>query len=89
VGDKKNGKVLVGFALETDNEMEHARRKLEMKNADLIVMNSLKEEEGVFGGEMNTVTFLGRDGKSEKLPRLSKFDVANAILDRIRRLRQR
>ncbi|HEX9614043.1 MAG TPA: bifunctional phosphopantothenoylcysteine decarboxylase/phosphopantothenate--cysteine ligase CoaBC [Bacteroidota bacterium] len=88
VGEKKNGKVVVGFALETNDELDNARRKLESKNADMIVMNSLQEEGAVFGGDMNTVTILTREGKTEKLPRLPKFDVANAILDRIRSIRQ-
>jgi len=87
-GTNKNGKILVGFALETENELEHARQKLQDKNADMIVLNSLKDEEGVFGGEMNTVTILDKKGKTEKLPRLPKFEVANAILDRIRLIRQ-
>lgn len=84
LGEKKNGKLLVGFALETENELEHAREKLKTKNLDLIVLNSLQDEGAGFGSETNVVTFLDPDGNTERLPKQSKFDVANSLLDRIR-----
>ena len=86
LGKKKNGTLLVGFALETDDELANAKKKLEGKNLDLIVLNSLKDPGAGFGTDTNTVTILGRDGTSESLPTMSKFDVANAILDRVRLL---
>ena len=86
LGKKKNGTLLVGFALETDDEFANAKKKLEGKNLDLIVLNSLKDPGAGFGTDTNTVTILGRDGTSESLPTMPKFDVANAILDRIRLL---
>lgn len=84
LGEKKNGKFLVGFALETENELEHARQKLKSKNLDLIVLNSLQDEGAGFGSDTNVVTFLDPDGKPEKLPKQSKYDVAHSLLDRIR-----
>jgi phosphopantothenoylcysteine decarboxylase/phosphopantothenate--cysteine ligase len=61
-GKKKKGQVLVGFALETNNEKDYAREKLEKKNADLIVMNSLKEDGAGFGYDTNKITIFGKTG---------------------------
>jgi len=83
LGQKKNGGVLVGFALETENELENAREKLKKKNLDLVVLNSLKDEGAGFGTDTNIVTIIDIKGKEERLPRMSKFDVANSILDRV------
>lgn len=83
LGQKKNGGVLVGFALESEHEIEHAREKLKQKNLDLIVLNSLKDEGAGFGIDTNIVTIIDTDGKEERLPKMSKFDVANSILDRV------
>lgn len=78
--------VLVGFALETDNEIANARAKLTSKGLDFIVLNSLKDEGAGFGTDTNVVTLIGKDGTIEKLPKMSKFDVANVLLDRVRKL---
>jgi len=83
---KKKGTVLVGFALETDNELHNAQEKLKKKNLDFIVMNSLKEKGAGFGTDTNVVTIVPRRGKIEKLPLMSKFDVANEILNRLKKL---
>jgi phosphopantothenoylcysteine decarboxylase/phosphopantothenate--cysteine ligase len=88
VAGTKGTKTVVGFALETDDEMEHARAKLKSKNADMIVLNSLRDPGAGFGGETNKVTLMLRTGETEELPRQSKFDVAHAILDRVRTIRQ-
>ena len=85
LGKKKNGQVLVGFALETHDELKHAKEKLRKKNLDFIVMNSLKET-AVFGSDTNVVTLIDRKGKVQKLPKMSKFDIANEILDRVKKL---
>jgi phosphopantothenoylcysteine decarboxylase/phosphopantothenate--cysteine ligase len=85
LGEKKNGTVLVGFALETDNELNHAIEKLKEKKLDLIVLNSLKDEGAGFGADTNVVTIIDRTGKQEKLAKMPKFDVANAILDRVKK----
>ncbi len=79
----KPRKVLVGFSLETDRELFHAQEKLKAKRLDLIVLNNPLREGAEFGAETNVVTLIPRKGKTEKLPKLSKFDVANRILNRI------
>lgn len=84
LGEKKNGKILVGFALETSEELKNAKEKLKRKNLDLIVLNSLNDEGAGFGTDTNVVTFVDRKGNIQKLPKLSKFEVANTILDRVR-----
>lgn len=83
---KKKGMVLVGFALESDNELANAQEKLKKKNLDLIVLNSLKEKGAGFGTDTNVVTIIHRRGKAEKLPLMSKIDVANEILNRLKKL---
>jgi phosphopantothenoylcysteine decarboxylase/phosphopantothenate--cysteine ligase len=86
LGKKNNGSVLVGFALETDDEVRNATEKLKKKNLDMIVLNSLNDEGAGFGTETNVVTIIDKQGKQEKLPKMSKFDVAHAILDRVKKL---
>jgi phosphopantothenoylcysteine decarboxylase/phosphopantothenate--cysteine ligase len=87
LGQKKSkGTILVGFALETDNELQNAREKLHKKNLDLIVLNSLKDKGAGFGGDTNVVTIVPRRGKVEKLPLMSKSDVANKILNHLKKL---
>jgi len=86
LGQKKNGKKLIGFALETDDEHKHALEKLNSKNLDLIVVNSLQDEGAGFGVDTNVVTIIDQKGHAEKLPKLSKHDVAHRILDRLQHL---
>lgn len=86
LGQKKNGKVLVGFALEMENDLSNAKEKLKKKNLDLVILNSLGDEGAGFGSDTNVVTIIDRKGKSEKLPLMSKFDVAIEILDRLKPL---
>lgn len=83
---KKKGTVLIGFALETQDELRNAQEKLKKKNLDLIVLNSLKDKGAGFGSDTNVVTIVDRKGKPEKLPLMSKFDVANEILNRLKKL---
>ncbi|HOJ04900.1 MAG TPA: bifunctional phosphopantothenoylcysteine decarboxylase/phosphopantothenate--cysteine ligase CoaBC [Bacteroidota bacterium] len=78
----KAGRVLVGFALETDREIENARRKLEEKGADFIVLNNPRIEGAAFGGDTNVATLLTRDGTVEELGLLDKKRLAHIILDR-------
>jgi phosphopantothenoylcysteine decarboxylase/phosphopantothenate--cysteine ligase len=80
---KKPGQLLAGFALETDNELEHARRKLISKNADLMVLNSLQDAGAGFGHDTNKVTLLQPDGRVRELPLQSKAAVAEAIVNQI------
>lgn len=86
LGQKRINKVLVGFALETNDGPENARAKLREKNLDFIVLNSIDKGRTVFGADTNTVTIIDRKGRSDELPELSKFDAANRILDRVRDL---
>ena len=79
---KKNGQILCGFAMETKDLIENAKKKLESKNADLIVANNLKVEGAGFGTDTNVVTFIEKAGVSE-LPILSKDDVAKEILNKL------
>lgn len=79
---RRPGSVAVGFALETDDVLAHARGKLEKKGFDLIVANDATAEGAGFAVETNRVTILDGDGGAEELPLLSKDEVAEEILDR-------
>ncbi|MGD0337412.1 MAG: bifunctional phosphopantothenoylcysteine decarboxylase/phosphopantothenate--cysteine ligase CoaBC [Bacteroidota bacterium] len=83
LGKKKNKTVLVGFALETHNEVAEAQSKLQNKNLDLIVVNNPLVEGAAFGSETNVVTIIDRKGTVEKFEKMSKFDVATIILDKV------
>lgn len=85
LGRRKGGRLLVGFALETDHEGEHAAAKLEKKNLDFIVLNSLRDAGAGFGVDTNRVTLIDRTG-SERLPLLPKSEVAARIVDRMESL---
>jgi phosphopantothenoylcysteine decarboxylase/phosphopantothenate--cysteine ligase len=84
--ERKPGSVIVGFALETDDLLENALKKLKEKGFDLLVANDANEAGTGFGVSTNRVTFLSADGSTEPLPLLSKDEVADALLDRIARL---
>lgn len=71
---------LIGFALETNNEEMNAQHKMERKNLDLIVLNSLRQEGAGFGCDTNVVTIYHRDGAKEELALMQKTEVARAIL---------
>jgi phosphopantothenoylcysteine decarboxylase/phosphopantothenate--cysteine ligase len=81
----RNGsdRILVGFAAETDGLNENARAKLARKRADMIVANDVTQEGAGFDADTNIVTLFLRDGREIPLPKLSKFDVANQVLDHI------
>lgn len=80
--NKRKDQFICGFAMETENLIENAAKKLESKNVDMIVANSLKTEGAGFGTDTNVVTLITSDGKTE-LPIMSKDDVAMQILNRI------
>ncbi len=80
---KKENKIIVGFALETDNEIANAKKKLKEKHLDMIVLNSLKDKRSGFEFETNKVTLIKKSGKTIKLPLQSKFQIANKILDQL------
>ena len=83
---KKKGQVLVGFAMETENELENATKKLESKNADLIVLNSLNDEGAGFNSDTNKVTFVYPDNKSIEFELKSKSGVANDIANAVKKI---
>ncbi len=87
LGRSKEGRILVGFALETDHEQEHAEQKLLRKNLDFIVLNSLRDAGACFGGDTNKITLIDRKGQTE-FPLESKQRVAERIVDRIVELLQ-
>lgn len=80
---KTDKQTLVGFALETDNEEANAQRKLEKKNLDYIVLNSLRDKGAGFGVDTNKVTIIGRNGSRKESPLLSKQEVAKLIVEEV------
>ena len=83
---KKGNRLVVGFAAETERVAENARKKLQTKNADLIVANDVTAEGAGFDVDTNVVTLFSRDGRDLPLPKLTKRDVAHRILDEVIRL---
>ena len=79
---KREGQILCGFSMETQNMLENSRVKLEKKHADMIVANNLKTAGAGFGTDTNVVTLITRD-QIEELPCLSKEEVAHRLLDRL------
>lgn len=80
---KKSGQVLVGFALETENERSNAEKKLVSKNFDFIVLNSLNDAGAGFGGTTNKIEILSRKNGARQFPLKSKKEVAHDIVDAI------
>jgi phosphopantothenoylcysteine decarboxylase/phosphopantothenate--cysteine ligase len=83
---RREGQVLVGFALETDNDIENARRKLEEKHLDVVAVNNPRDEGAAFGHDTNRVRLLGRDENVEDLGTQPKERIAGLILDRVQAL---
>jgi phosphopantothenoylcysteine decarboxylase / phosphopantothenate---cysteine ligase len=83
IGRDKKDKLFVGFALETENEVGNAKRKLKEKNLDLIVVNNPNVSGSGFEVDTNVVTLIDKKGKIEKLPLLPKKIVAEKILDKV------
>ena len=88
LGATKGERVLVGFALETDNEEANAEGKLQRKNFDFVVLNSLQDKGAGFRGDTNKVTLIDRNGHEEH-PLMSKSDVAVVIVDKIETINHR
>lgn len=80
---KRSGQLLVGFALETDNEADNAREKLKRKNLDMIVLNSMRDKGAGFGTDTNKVTVFKADGSREEFGLKPKSEVATDIVDAI------
>jgi phosphopantothenoylcysteine decarboxylase/phosphopantothenate--cysteine ligase len=89
VGKKKGKRILVGFAVETDQLVEYAKKKMIQKNMDLIVANDITQAGAGFQAETNIVKILDRKGGAEDLPLMDKKLVAQRILDRVKALRNK
>jgi len=87
VAREKGERLVIGFAAETERVAENARKKLTLKNADLVVANDISSEGAGFDHDTNIVTLFSRDGRDLPLPRLSKAEAAQRILDEALRLR--
>ena len=83
LGAEPEGRVLVGFAMETGDLLDKARAKLQRKNLDLLVANDLNVPGAGFAVDTNVVTILHRDGRAEELPQQDMEAVASELLDRI------
>lgn len=83
LGKRKSHQCLVGFALETDNEQKNAISKIQRKNLDAIVLNSLRDKGAGFGTDTNKVTIIGADGSETAYPLKDKRQVASDIIDYI------
>lgn len=83
LGEIKKNQLLVGFALETENEIENAKKKLRKKNLDLIVLNSLNDKGAGFGSETNKITIINKEEKVKTFDLKSKTEVAADIFNEI------
>jgi phosphopantothenoylcysteine decarboxylase / phosphopantothenate---cysteine ligase len=83
---KKEGQLLIGFALETNDELENAKGKLERKNFDFIVLNSLRDKGAGFQHNTNKITIVGKNNKITEFGLKTKVEVANDIIDEVETL---
>lgn len=83
LGEQKKNQFLIGFALETENEIEHAKQKIQKKKLDLIVLNSLNDEGAGFGKATNKVTFISKEFAIEPKELKSKEEVAQDIINKV------
>lgn len=88
IGEKKGGRLLVGFAAETGKDIESAQRKLKEKKLDLIVLNDVTQPGAGFDVDTNIVTIIDGKSKITEYPLMNKIDVANIILDRMLELKR-
>jgi phosphopantothenoylcysteine decarboxylase/phosphopantothenate--cysteine ligase len=89
LGQNKDGKVLIGFAAETENLTANAAKKLREKNLDMIVANNVAEAGSGFDGDTNVATILDRTGASQSLPLMRKDELADRIYDHYLALKNR
>src|SRR5690606_5172879 len=80
---KRENQLLIGFALETNNELENAKGKLLKKNLDLIVLNSLKDKGAGFAGDQNKITLINKNGDQHSFELKSKQEVAADIAEQV------
>ena len=83
MGENKKKQKLIGFALETENELEHAKGKLSRKNLDGIVLNSLQDADAGFSVSTNKISFIHADFKAESYPLQSKLECSQRIFEQI------
>jgi len=83
LGAMKKRQILVGFAAETDGHIEAARKKLQSKNLDFIVLNDVRATDAGFEVDTNRVVILGADGTAEEVPLQLKSGIAQVIWDRV------
>ncbi|MGZ6292229.1 MAG: bifunctional phosphopantothenoylcysteine decarboxylase/phosphopantothenate--cysteine ligase CoaBC [Syntrophales bacterium] len=86
IGRKKGNRILVGFAVETENLVENARNKMKKKKMDIIVANDVTKEGAGFGYDTNIIKILSPEGGIENIPLMSKMEVADRILDRVKKI---
>ena len=86
-GQKKGDRILIGFAAETQNMVEEAKRKMKSKNCDMVVGNLVSQQGIGFESDQNEVTLVLRTGEVERIAQAPKREIADRILDRVQRLR--
>jgi len=89
LGKNKGKRILVGFAMETQNLLVNAREKLKKKKMDLIVANDLRQDGAGFQADTNVITIIDSTGKTESLNKMTKIEAAEEILNRIKNLIKR
>jgi len=89
LGAMKDGKLLVGFAAESENLAANAKKKLRKKNLDMIVANDVTQDGSGFDGDTNIATIVDRSGASRALPLMTKDELADQILDHLLALKSR
>jgi phosphopantothenoylcysteine decarboxylase/phosphopantothenate--cysteine ligase len=87
ISRERGDRLVVGFAAESHDVVEAARRKLERKGCDLMVANDISRQDAGFDSDANAVILVSPEGEAEELPLLSKAEVAARILDRVEKLR--
>jgi phosphopantothenoylcysteine decarboxylase / phosphopantothenate---cysteine ligase len=88
IGEKKEGRILVGFAMESERLVENAIGKMVTKNMDFIVANDLTKQGAGFQGDTNIISILDRDGEMQELPLMDKMEAAGFILDKVKAIRE-
>ena len=83
LGAKKSNKILVGFSVETENEIENSQKKIKKKNLDIIVINNPKNEGAAFEADTNIVTVISKDGEILRYPKLTKEVLADVLIRKI------
>jgi phosphopantothenoylcysteine decarboxylase/phosphopantothenate--cysteine ligase len=86
IGKNKGNRVLIGFAMETQNLLANAAAKLKEKNMDLIIANNLMEEGAGFRTDTNIITIIDHTGKSESFGKMTKIEAAGEILNRVKKI---